>query len=104
MKMNEMNLRPAPLAGIPENFFELQKARLMNIPVAENARRAKQRVLFFITLSAACLCLAIGLSVPAIVGNTPDTLDSYYSSLSDSSLQQTIDMADADPFFEAEQI
>lgn len=99
--MNEFNFRPAPIET-SENFFRDQKALLMKIPARENARRAKQRTIFFSSISAFILAGAMS----AILFGTTDgistdqNLDYYYSSISDSDLQKTIQIADADPFFE----
>lgn len=101
--MKELNIKPARIE-FPQDFAEKQRARLLAIPVAENARRTRSRMLFFVTSAAACILLIAGLAVPGLFAGPgiQDDLDGYYSQLSDSSLQQAVDMADLDPFFDCQ--
>jgi len=99
--MKELNFQPAH-QQVPEGFFRRQKEMLMQIPVAENARRRRLRTAFF--SSAAIIAGAVatlfypGLSGPNV--SAEENIDAYFSQASDVSLQHTIYIADCDPFLE----
>lgn len=99
--MKELNIKPIE-NSVPEGFFEMQRQKLLQIPVYEDVRRKRLRATFF-SSAAALLIGAFAVLYPVLSPDAlsaEESLELYYTNLSDQSLQQSVDLADLDPFLE----
>ena len=99
--MKDLNIKPIE-NSVPEGFFEMQRQTLLRIPEYEDARRKRLRATFFST-AAALLIGTFAILYPILSSGSisaEENLELYYTNLSDQSLQQSVDLADLDPFLE----
>ena len=102
--MKELNIKPASMA-VPEGFFEQQRRQLLAIPLKEQVKSARRKRLWLAGGITAAAALIAAFFTPAGFGgkfSVEQNMDNYIAHLSDNSLNQAVELADWDPYYEIE--